>query len=204
MADPQPVGTQPGPPHRLPPPANLGEARRPGDLVGSHSGAGVRLAVACARFNSEVTVRLLAGAREAMGRLGLAPEGGEGPLVCWVPGAFELPLAAKAVLEAGLAEAVVALGCVIRGETSHYDLVAGQCAAGLERVQLDTGSPAVFGVLTTETLEQALERSGGRYGNKGAEAVETAVEMVSLLRALRARPGVAAGGLVGDGSDATA
>lgn len=218
MAEP---GASEGAAHRLPPTSRLAAGEKEGGLVGSHAGAGLRIAVACARFNQDVTLRLLAGAREAMGRLGVVADGDDPPLVVWVPGAFELPLAARAVLEAGRAEAVVALGCVIRGETSHYDFVAGECAAGLQRVQLDTGAPAVFGVLTTETLEQALERSGGSYGNKGAEAVETAVEMVNLLRAVRtggpggrARPGRAgagplargdeAGGFVGDASDATA
>jgi 6,7-dimethyl-8-ribityllumazine synthase len=171
--------------HRLPRVPEPTAAADAGRLVGSHEGHGVRVAVACARFNEEITRRLLEGAEEALSRLGVS-NAHDRPLVCWVPGAFELPLAALSLAAAGRADAVVALGCVIRGETSHYEFVAGECAAGLQRVQLDTGVPVVFGVLTTETLEQALERSGGSLGNKGAEAVETAVEMVNLLRAIGA------------------
>ncbi|MGO9196015.1 MAG: 6,7-dimethyl-8-ribityllumazine synthase [Acidimicrobiales bacterium] len=142
----------------------------------------LRIAVICARFNDEITLRLLDGAYEALHRLGID---GERRLVAWVPGAFELPLAAQVLAEGGRHDAVVCLGAVIRGETSHYDFVAGECASGLQRVQLDTGVPVIFGVLTTENIEQALDRSGGRLGNKGDEAVVTAVEMVNLLGRMR-------------------
>ncbi|HLI43137.1 MAG TPA: 6,7-dimethyl-8-ribityllumazine synthase [Acidimicrobiales bacterium] len=166
--------------HRLP--SEPPRGGRPGELSGAHDGSGLRIAVVCARFNGEITLRLLDGAYEALYRLQVS---GERRLVAWVPGAFELPLAAKALAAAKRADAVVCLGAVIRGETSHYDFVAGECARGLQQVQLETGVPVVFGVLTTETMEQALERSGGRLGNKGEEAVVTAVEMANLLPQLR-------------------
>lgn len=152
---------------------------REGELSGSHDGAGLRIGVVAARFNEEITKRLLEGALEALERLGVAESD---RTVAWIPGAFELPLAARAMALGGKVDAVACLGCVIRGETSHYDFVAGQCAAGLQQVQLETGIPVAFGVLTTEDLDQALERSGGSLGNKGDEAVVTAVEMVNLLR----------------------
>lgn len=162
--------------HRLPEPSSAGVD----ELVGTHAGDGLSVAVVTARFNEDVSKRLLAGAREAIGRLQVASHA-----VYWVPGAFELPLAARALATSGRWDAVVCLGAVIRGETSHYDFVAGECASGLQRVQLDTGVPVIFGVLTTEDLDQAFERSGGALGNKGDEAVLTAVEMANLLRQIR-------------------
>jgi 6,7-dimethyl-8-ribityllumazine synthase len=144
------------------------------------NGAGLRIAIGCSRFNREITDRLLEGASRRLDELRVAQVEVE-----WVPGAFELPLLASAVARSHRFAAVICLGAVIRGETGHYDLVAGECAAGLQRVQLDTGVPVVFGVLTTETREQALERSGGRHGHKGVEAAETAVEMANLVERLR-------------------
>lgn len=138
----------------------------------------------CARFNDHVTQRLWAGARRGLAALGVADAD---ITEVWVPGAFEVPLAAKVLAERGLVNAVVGLGCVIRGETSHYELVSGECASGLQRVQLDTGVPAVFGVLTTEDLDQALARSQDAGGhNVGEESAATAVEMAHLLARLRA------------------
>jgi 6,7-dimethyl-8-ribityllumazine synthase len=140
-------------------------------------GKGVRIGVIASRFNDHVTVRLLEGARRAVDDLGvdLVSE-------AWVPGAFELPLAAKALASSGRVDAVVCIGCVIRGETGHYELVAGECARGIQDAQLATGRPVVFGVLTTEDLDQALERSGGPgERNAGEEGVHVAVEMVQLL-----------------------
>ena len=102
--------------------------------------------------------------------------------VYWVPGAFEIPLVAQRLAASGTCDAVICLGAVIRGDTPHFDYVAGECAAGIARVALDTGVPVVFGVLTTDDLEQALARCGGPVGNKGAESAATAVEMVDLLR----------------------
>jgi 6,7-dimethyl-8-ribityllumazine synthase len=104
--------------------------------------------------------------------------------VAWVPGAFELPLVAKRFAQSGAVDAVVCIGAVIRGETPHFEYVAGECAAGVTRASLDTGVPIAFGVLTVEDREQALERIGGREGHKGEEAAATAIEMVSLLRNL--------------------
>jgi 6,7-dimethyl-8-ribityllumazine synthase len=144
-------------------------------------GAGVRVAVACARFNDLITERLLKGALDGLHRHGVDDDD---LTVVWAPGSFELPLVAKRMAERDDVDAVIALGAVIRGATGHYDHVAGQCAAGLQRVQLDAGKPVVFAVLTTETVEQAIERAGTKAGNKGYEAAETAIEMVNLLRDL--------------------
>jgi len=165
--------------HRLPRPA-AGAGRR-ADTEGSHDGSSLRVAVACARFHEEVTTRLLSGALRALDEHGV---GLSNRLVTFVPGSFELPLAAQALAHSGGFDAIVCLGAVVRGETSHYDLVAGECAAGLARVQLDANIPVAFGVLTTENLEQALERSGGSVGDKGEEAVTTAIEMANVLRVI--------------------
>lgn len=150
-------------------------------ISGHLRGDGLRIAVAASRFNDLVTERLLAGTRDGLTRSGVDAAS---ITVAWAPGAFELPLVAQRLAASGDHDAVVALGAVIRGATGHYEHVAGQCAAGLQRVQLDTGVPVVFGVLTTDTLEQALDRAGGKLGNKGSEAAATAVEMADLLRQL--------------------
>ena len=144
-------------------------------------GTGLRVAFACGRFNDVITERLLRGARTALERLGVA----EADVTeVWAPGAFELPLVAKALAQSGRYDAVITLGAVIRGGTPHFEYVAGECAAGVLRVGLDTGVPVVFGVLTVDTVAQAEERSVDGPGNKGAEAAETAVEMAQLLRAI--------------------
>jgi 6,7-dimethyl-8-ribityllumazine synthase len=150
-------------------------------FVGDPGGISARLGVVCSRFNAKVTARLLAGARRAWRDAGLEDAS---VVVVEVPGAFELPLAARSLAGSGHVDAIACLGAVIRGETSHYELVAGQCAAGCQRVQLDTGVPVAFGVLTTDDLAQALARSGGAKGDKGYEAVETALEMLALIRVL--------------------
>ncbi len=137
-----------------------------------------------------MTRLLLAGALAELDRRGVT---GADRTVVWVPGAFELPLAAAVAARSGQYDAVICLGAVIRGETSHYDLIAGRCAAGIQQVQLELSLPVVFGVLTTENLDQALARAGGSAGDKGAEAATTAIEMANVLRLLeRARPGFAA------------
>ncbi|MBM3660989.1 MAG: 6,7-dimethyl-8-ribityllumazine synthase, partial [Actinobacteria bacterium] len=140
---------------------------------------GLRVAVVVARFNDHVTGLLLEGARATLRDHGLTD--GDAPEY-WVPGAFELPVVAKRLAESGGFDAVVCLGAVIRGDTPHFDYVAGEAAAGLARVALDTGVPVIFGVLTTNTLAQALDRCGGSEGHKGAEAAATALETAALLR----------------------
>lgn len=141
-------------------------------------GDGMRVAVVTSRFNDLVTDRLLAGCLDGLARHGVDPAS---ITQASVPGALELPLAAQRLAASGDHDAVVCLGAVIRGATDHHVHVGGQCAAGLARVQLDTGIPVVFGVLTTDSLEQALERAGGKSGNKGFEAAATAIEMADLL-----------------------
>ncbi|HVX21765.1 MAG TPA: 6,7-dimethyl-8-ribityllumazine synthase [Acidimicrobiales bacterium] len=148
-------------------------------LRGDHHGQGLRVAVACGLFNGGITWRLLDGALAGLADCGVDRADVK---VAWAPGAFELPLVARALATGGAVDAVICLGAVIRGDTGHYDFVAGQCAAGLQRVQLDTGLPVVFGVLTTDTVDQALERSLPDHTNKGRESAATAVEMVRLLR----------------------
>lgn len=150
-------------------------------IGGEVDGSGVRVGLVLGRFNDHITERLLDGAENALAVHGVAEAD---VTVVWVPGAFEIPLAAKALILGGHVDAVVCLGAVIRGETSHYDFVAGECARGIQDVQLATGRPVIFGVLTTENLEQALARSS-EQDNKGEESVRTALEMVSLLRKLQ-------------------
>jgi 6,7-dimethyl-8-ribityllumazine synthase len=139
--------------------------------------------VLCAKFNGGISARLCHGALDAFENLGI-PETSVN--VAWVPGAFELPLAAQRSISDGNAKAVICLGVVIRGDTAHFDFVAGECASGLQRVNLDTGVPVVFGVLTTENVEQALERSVPGPANKGYEAAITALEMLDVLSKLAA------------------
>lgn len=147
----------------------------------TRAGPGVRVALVCGRFNDHITRRLLDGATSALAGAGVAPADVH---VTWVPGAFEVPMAAKAWAESGRVDAVIGLGAVIRGETGHYDFVAGECARGIQDAQLTTGVPVVFGVLTTENLDQALARSG-EDDNKGAECAEVALEMVAVLDGIR-------------------
>jgi 6,7-dimethyl-8-ribityllumazine synthase len=154
--------------------------RAANSVSGDVDGTGMRIALVCGRFNDHITNRLLEGAENALAVHGVAEED---VTVVWVPGAYEIPMAALALIENGHADAVVCLGAVIRGETSHYDFVAGECARGIQDVQLTTGAPVIFGVLTTENLDQALARSGDG-DNKGEESVRTAIEMVNLLRRL--------------------
>jgi 6,7-dimethyl-8-ribityllumazine synthase len=149
--------------------------------TGRLRGDGLRVAVVTSRFNDLVTDQLLAGCLDGLTRLGIDPTS---VTQVAVPGALELPLAAQRLASSGDHDAVICLGAVIRGSTDHHVHVGGQCAAGLARVQLETRIPVVFGVLTTDSLEQALERAGGKSGNKGFDAAATAVEMSDLLRQL--------------------
>jgi 6,7-dimethyl-8-ribityllumazine synthase len=154
------------------------------DYQGQLRGDGLRVAIAAGRFNDFITERLLAGARDGLVRHGVDEAS---ITVAWAPGAFELPLVAQRLASSGEYDAVICIGAVIRGATGHYEHVAGQCAAGIERVQLDTGVPVIFGVLTTENTEQAIERAGTKAGNKGFESAMTAIEMADLLRQLPKR-----------------
>jgi len=153
----------------------VGEEGETPDLRGSD----LRIAVVVARFNEDVSKRLLRGALAALEERGV-----EDPDVYWVPGSLELPVTALTLAEKGGHDAIVCLGCVIRGETYHFEIVAGQAAAGIMQVQLDTGVPVTFGVLTTEDREQAFARSGPK-NNKGADAAEAAIEMANLLRSVQ-------------------
>jgi 6,7-dimethyl-8-ribityllumazine synthase len=148
-------------------------------------GSGLKVAVIGARFNSAITVRLLDGVRRGLRAAKVRPAD---VVEEWVPGAFELPLAAQTFAESGDVDAVICIGCVIRGETTHYEAVAGECAGGIQRAQLSTGVPIVFGVLTTETPGQALARSEGPGGhNVGEEGAAVAVEMARLVTRIRER-----------------
>jgi 6,7-dimethyl-8-ribityllumazine synthase len=151
-------------------------------VTGRLRGDGIRVGIAVSRFNELISERLLAGSLDCMRRHGV--EDGAVDVV-WVPGSFELPLVARELACSGRYAAVICLGAVIRGATAHFDLVAGQAAAGIARVALDTGVPAIFGVLTTETIEQALERAGTKAGNKGYESALSALEMADVLRQLK-------------------
>jgi 6,7-dimethyl-8-ribityllumazine synthase len=157
-----------------------------------HEGAldatGMRIAIVAGRFNDHITTPLLDGARATLAKAGL-----DDVPVHWVPGAFEIPLVAQRLATTGACDAVICLGAVIRGDTPHFEYVAGECAAGIMRVSLDTDVPVVFGVLTVDDLDQALARCGGAAHdgvavNKGEESAATAVEMVSLLRQISRKP----------------
>ncbi len=164
------------------------------DGMASGTDAGRRIAFACAEFNGGITDRLLTGALDALEEAG-ADLGSA--LVAWVPGAFELPVIAQRLAQSKRVDAVVCLGAVIRGDTGHYDFVAGECASGLQRVQLDTGIPVVFGVLTTDTVDQALVRSEDNEANKGREAALTALQTSAVLSEVASARGEARVGFSG-------
>jgi len=147
------------------------------EIKGNLNAKGVKLVLVTSRFNEFITKQLLEGAQDMYQRLGGDPAD---LTVVWVPGALEIPLVAKKYAEQSDVDAVVALGCVIRGATYHFDVVAGQSASGLMKAALDTGKPIVNGILTTDTIEQAMERAGTKAGNKGADAVMAAVEVATL------------------------
>jgi len=158
----------------------MGENQRSSLDAPTPDGTGLHIGVVCGRFNDAITLRLLDGVRRAAAELGVQ---GDALVVEWVPGAFEVPYAARLMALSGRVDAVVCLGAVIRGETSHYDFVAGECARGIQQVQLEVGVPVVFGVLTTEDVAQAEARSAGPGDhNVGAEGLFTAVEMVAFRR----------------------
>ena len=164
---------------------------QPGKIDGELSAADLRFGIVVSRFNSFITERLLSAAVDALERAGA---GNEDVTVVHVPGAFELPLAAKKLAATGKYDALIAIGCVLRGETTHYDYVCSETSRGLQLAQMDTGVPVIFCVLTCETLEQAIDRAGLKGGNKGFEAGLAAIEMAHLshkLRAAHATPSVA-------------
>jgi 6,7-dimethyl-8-ribityllumazine synthase len=148
------------------------------EILGSFDARGRRFAVVAGTFNEIVVAKLVEGALACFRAHGIAEED---LLVAWVPGAFELPVLAKRLAEGGLFDAVVCLGAVIRGQTAHFDFVAGEAARGIQQVALESGLPVSFGVLTTENLEQAMDRAGGKHGNKGWDSAMAAMQMVSVL-----------------------
>jgi 6,7-dimethyl-8-ribityllumazine synthase len=148
------------------------------EIVGDFLARGRRFAVVAARFNEVVTGKLVDGALACLRAHGIAEDD---LVVVWVPGAFELPVVARRLAGPGGYDAVICLGAVIRGETAHFEHVAGQAAEGIRRVAEGTGVPTIFGVLTTETFEQATDRAGGKHGNKGWEAAMAAIETASVL-----------------------
>lgn len=151
------------------------------DFQGALDGDGKRFAIVASRYHEVVTERLVDGARSCLVQHGAAEDAVD---VVWVPGAWELPGVARRVAGTGRYDAIVAVGCVIRGETPHFEYVAGHAARGLGRLALESDAPLTFGVLTTDTPEQAMERAGGKVGNKGWEAALAALELVGLFRAL--------------------
>jgi 6,7-dimethyl-8-ribityllumazine synthase len=151
-------------------------------IEGELNARGLKFAILVSRFNSFVTERLLGGALDALSRSGCDPADVE---VVRVPGSWELPVAAAEIARQQRHDALIALGTVIRGETPHFDYVAAEAAKGLGQVQMQSGMPVAFGVLTTNTLEQAVDRAGAKSGNKGFDAAMTAIEMANLMRKLR-------------------
>ena len=152
-------------------------------VEGTLHGEGLKFALIVSRFNSFITERLLEGALDCLRRQGVADDD---LMVVRVPGAWEIPVAAKRLAQSGAHDAVVCLGAVIRGSTPHFDYVAAEVSKGIAQITLDTGVPISFGILTTDTLEQAIERAGSKAGNKGFAAAEAAIEMVNLLKELGA------------------
>ena len=146
-----------------------------GNLVAQN----MKVALVAARFNEFITSKLIGGAMDGLTRHGVQEEDIS---LAWVPGAFEIPLIASKMAASGKYDAVICLGAVIRGSTSHYDYVCNEVSKGIAAVSLETGIPVMFGVLTTENIEQAIERAGSKAGNKGSECAEGAIEMVNLIR----------------------
>ncbi|MBM7542941.1 6,7-dimethyl-8-ribityllumazine synthase [Amphibacillus cookii] len=148
-----------------------------GNLVGTD----LKVGIVVGRFNEFITSKLLSGAEDTLRRHGVQEQNIS---VAWVPGAFEIPLIAKKMAESGQYDAVITLGTVIRGSTPHFDYVCNEAAKGVSQVAMSSGLPVIFGVLTTETIEQAIERAGTKAGNKGAEAAVSAIEMANLIKTL--------------------
>lgn len=153
----------------------------PIELTGDMNGQGLRVAVVVARFNEFITRQLLSGALETLARHGVRDDDVS---VAWVAGSFELPVVARALAKTGRYDSIICLGAVIRGETGHYEMVAGQASSGTGAVAMETGIPTIFGVLTTENIEQAINRSGGKSGNVGSTSAATAIETARLIQAI--------------------
>ena len=151
------------------------------ELAADSNGEGLRVCIVVAQWNASVTYKLLDGAKAGLGERGVRLED---ITVAWVPGSFEVPPATRWAAESGNYDAVIAIGTVIRGETDHYEHIAGQAAAGIMETSQETGVPVAFGVLTCDTAEQALDRAGGKHGNKGEEAAEAAIQMARLRERL--------------------
>jgi 6,7-dimethyl-8-ribityllumazine synthase len=169
----------------------MAEKLQPANVRGGFSAAGLRIGVVASQFNSFITDRLLAGALDALQQAGATEEQIQ---IVRVPGSFELPIVAKKLAASGQFDSIICVGCVLRGETSHYDVVVSETARGIQLAQLDTGVPLIFCVLTCDTLEQAIDRAGLKSGNKGYEAGLAAVEMAQLVRKIAAKSGAASGG----------
>lgn len=148
-------------------------------IEGNYKGEGLKIAIVASRFNEFITSKLIGGAEDCLLRHGV---NGDDITLAWVPGAFEIPVAAKKLAKSGDYDAVIALGAVIRGATSHYDYVCAEVSKGIAQVSMETGVPVLFGVVTTDTIEQAIERAGTKAGNKGTDCAMGALEMVNLLR----------------------
>jgi 6,7-dimethyl-8-ribityllumazine synthase len=148
-----------------------------GNLIGT----GLKIGIVISRFNEFITSKLLSGALDALDRHDVNDEDIE---IAWVPGSFEIPVAADKMASSGKYDAVICLGAVIRGATPHFDYIAAEASKGIANVGLKTGLPVVFGVITTDTIEQAIERAGTKIGNKGADAAEAAIEMANLFRSM--------------------
>jgi len=169
----------------------MAEKLKPGNVRGGLSAAGLRMGVVASQFNNFITDRLLAGALDALQQAGATSEQLQ---IVRVPGSFELPIVAKKLAATGRFDSIICIGCVLRGETSHYDVVVSETARGIQLAQLDTGVPLIFCVLTCDTLEQAIDRAGLKSGNKGYEAGLAAVEMAQLVRRIAGNSGAASGG----------
>ncbi|HVB88046.1 MAG TPA: 6,7-dimethyl-8-ribityllumazine synthase [Candidatus Dormibacteraeota bacterium] len=164
----------------------MAEIFKPNTVRGGLSAAGLHFGIVVSQFNGFITDRLLAGALDALQRAGAAEREVE---IIRVPGSFEIPLASKKLAATGRCDAIICIGCILRGETAHFDYIASETARGIQLAQLDTGVPMSFCVLTCDTLEQAIDRAGLKGGNKGYEAGASAIEMASLSRMLSAKSG---------------
>ncbi len=151
-------------------------------LEGAYDGKGLKIAIVASRFNEFITAKLISGARDSLLRHGTNDDD---ITLAWVPGAFEIPVTAKRLAESGEFDAIICLGAVIRGSTSHYDYVCAEVSKGIAQISLASGMPVMFGILTTDNIEQAIERAGTKSGNKGFDCAQEAIEMVNLFRKIK-------------------